>query len=472
MANNGFFYGTTANTKIKPKITWSAVQSVEGNYSDITATLSYSRTNTGYTTGGTWEGTLTIGDRQFSGSKYIEITYDSNTVAITGTARVSHDSYGSASVKLAATGGIVSPAGSTLKTTDISGTVTPEPIPRASTVSAVNGDIGSRATVVVSRKNDSFTHSIAYRFGDLSGYIDAEGNPVASEVKLSGTTVNFLLPEEFYGQIPHAPSGVCTLTCRTYWGDTRIGGEQTAEFTATADYESCKPRVSGRVEDVNEVTAALTGDPNVLVRYASIARCTVAAQAQNYAEIAAVRIGGVTVEGDVLDIVNPAFDTLSFEAVDTRGYTTVCQVPVTLIPYVPLTNNATVQRKDPTSGEAVLTLQGNCWQGSFGKAENALQYTCSINDADPAYGQLTISGDNTYGDTLHLTGLDYQKAHTIQLDVTDSVMTAPRTLPVQKGIPVFDWGETDFRFHVPVDVAALTIGGVPLETYVENLLGG
>ena len=43
MAGSGSFTGTTANSAIVPTITWSAAQSQEGNYSDVTAVLTYDR---------------------------------------------------------------------------------------------------------------------------------------------------------------------------------------------------------------------------------------------------------------------------------------------------------------------------------------------------------------------------------------------------------------------------------------------
>lgn len=473
MALNGAFYGTTSNDRIKPKIEWSAMQSVAGNYSDVTATLYYSRTNTGYTTGGTWQGSISIDDQTFTGSKYIEITYNSNTFAITATARIYHDSYGKKTITISAAGGIVNPSNSTLKTTSIFAAVDLGTIPLASTVSAVNADIGSRSTVVVSRKNDGFTHSIAYQFGTLFGYIDVEGNPVDTEVKLSATTINFLLPESFYEQIPNDPSGVCTLTCCTYSGNTQIGDNQTVEFIATAGYGSCKPEVSGTVQDVNDVTVALTGDSSLLVRYASVARCRITAQARNGARITALRIGGmsVTETENVLDIVNPAFDKLAFEAVDSRGYATVYEVPVTLIPYILLTNNATVQRTDPTSGNAVLTLQGSCWNGNFGEAENTLTAVVAV-DGEEQELTVEVGENHRYEVTVALSGLEYTKAYTVAVIVRDGAMSVERALPVQKGIPVFDWGEEDFRFNVPVEVAALTIGGIPLREYIQSIIQG
>ena len=45
MALQGSFSGETSNDQITPTITWQATQSVIGNYSDITATLTYKRKN-------------------------------------------------------------------------------------------------------------------------------------------------------------------------------------------------------------------------------------------------------------------------------------------------------------------------------------------------------------------------------------------------------------------------------------------
>lgn len=471
MALTGSFSGTTANSRIKPTITWSAVQSVEGNDSQITATLCYSRTNSGYTTGGTWKGTLTIGKETFTGSKYIEVTKDSETEAIRATARVEHDSYGQLSVVISATGAITNPSSSTLKDTQVSATVVLDTIPRASEVSAVDADIGSRTTVVVSRKNDTFTHSLSYQFGGLTGYIDAAGAAVAEEEKLSATTVNFLLPDSFYRQIPDDPSGVCTLTCRTYSGNTLIGSK-TGVFTASAGYERCKPEVSGTVFDSNPCTVSLTGDDSVLVRYASLARAEISAQAKNGADITALRIGGAAVEEGVLEIENPAFETLIFEAADSRGYTASCAVPVTLIPYVVLTNNAVVQRTDPTSGKALLTLQGSCWNGNFGSENNYAWYEYTVDDGPVQEGQLQLGTDHTYRESISLTGLDYTQSHRVVLKVYDKIAAVTKTLTVHRGVPVFDWGERDFRFHVPVDVPGLTIGDQSLADYIREIVQG
>ena len=47
--------------------------------------------------------------------------------------------------------------------------------------------------------------------------------------------------------------------------------------------------------------------------------------------------------------------------------------------------------------------------------------------------------------------LDYLQAHILETEVSDSLMTVQKSVTVRQGIPVFDWGQKDFVFHVPVD---------------------
>ena len=463
MALSGTFSGTTANSRIKPTITWSAVQSAAGNYSDITATLTYSRTNKGYTTNGTWSGSITIGGKTFSGKKYITITYQSDTVAMTATARVSHDAYGALSLTISASGGI---SGTSLDSTTISRQVTLDTIARASSVSAANAAIGSCATVVIARKNDSFTHTVAYSFGSLSGYINGAGEPVDAAEKFSALTVNFLLPDSFYDQIPAAPSGLCRLTCRTYSGSALIG-QSTANFTVTADPAVCGPTVTGTVVDENPATLALTGDSGKFVRYLSSALCTVQAFARCGATVTEIKVDDVVITGNVHRLAQVEKPTLQLQVTDSRGYTASAVLTLPLVPYRILTNNAVIRRTDPTSGGAVLKLSGDGYGGSFGAKDNILTASYAVAGAQPVPVTLTVGADEKYNLEVPLQGLDYTRSHSLTVTVADSAMTVTKMLTLNKGTPVFDWGAEDFQFHVPVDLPALTVAGQPLADYIR-----
>ena len=120
MALSGTIKGSTNNQYVDAKISWSATQSIDGNYSMVTATLYYSRNNTGYTTYGTWSGKITINGTTTSDSKSLTITYNSNTKAISATVKVPHNADGAKTITISASGGI---SGTSLSSTSVSGSV-------------------------------------------------------------------------------------------------------------------------------------------------------------------------------------------------------------------------------------------------------------------------------------------------------------------------------------------------------------
>ena len=339
---------------------------------------------------------------------------------------------------------------------DGSATFDLDTIPRASTIGAADANIGANTTIVVNRKSTAYTHSIAYKFGSLSGYITADGKTTNSEVKFDGTTVSFGIPTSFYAQIPNAKSGTCTLTIKTYSGSTQIGDAQTCTFTVTAPQSACAPSVSGTVVDSNDATIALTGDDSKLVRYYSTALCTITATAKNSATISAKKIGGTAVSEDTRSISKIEQDSVAFYAKDSRGYEASANVGFTLVPYVLLTNNSSGQRTDPTSGNAKLAIKGDFYNGSFGAVDNALTIKYRIAESGGSYGSYvsvtpTVNG-NAYTASVALSGLDYESKYNIQIVAADKLASVTKTVVILRGIPVFDWGKNDFAVHMPVYV--------------------
>ncbi len=88
-------------------------------------------------------------------------------------------------------------------------------------VSSVSVDMGSEITINMPRAVGSFTHTLTYNFGSLSGTIGSG----------LGTSKTWTVPLTFANQIPSATSGKCTITCKTYNGSTIIG-TKTIAFTA------------------------------------------------------------------------------------------------------------------------------------------------------------------------------------------------------------------------------------------------
>ena len=330
-------------------------------------------------------------------------------------------------------------------------------IPRASSIGATDAEIGSVSSVVVTKKASSYKHSIKYEFGSLSGYLKADGTLSSSEVKMSESSIAFAIPASFSAQMTNVTSKVCTLTCVTYSGTTQIGDAQTTTFKVTTNKSESAPTVSGTVQDSLDATIALTGDKNKLIRYCSNALCTISASPKNNATIVTKKIAGTEVSGNSITIENVETGSIKFEATDSRGYTSAVTVKKTLIKYIKLTVNAVLQRTDPTSGNATLSIRGDCFKDTFGAVTNVISAKYRIAQLGGSYGSyktisLTFDG-NTYSADVALSGLNYEYAYKAQVVVTDKIGSVAKTVKVAQGIPVFDWGENDFSFNVPVAMA-------------------
>ena len=87
-------------------------------------------------------------------------------------------------------------------------------IARKSSVYATNAEIEGNSVITINKQASSFTHTLTYQFGSLTGTIASN---------TSASSVNFTIPTSFYAQIPNGRSGTCTITCITYSKGKKIG---------------------------------------------------------------------------------------------------------------------------------------------------------------------------------------------------------------------------------------------------------
>ena len=406
-----------------------------------------------------------VGTRDRATASRVSLGYNSSVTLVKGSADITHNDDGTLTMPVAfsidmATGSYVpGPVSVTGKS------MTLTVIPRASTVAASDANIGAVSTVVVGRKSANYTHTVAVSFGEIAGYLNADGALVETAEKLTATTIPFAIPENFYQQIPDKASDKCALSCTTYSGSSVIGTKETS-FTVTAARDLCAPEVAISVQDVNGDTVALTGDEKTLIRFFSTARCFVTAQAKNGAAITSLTVEGQDV-ADFIDFPNAEQNTFTAVATDSRGYTTPAVATAELIHYIQLTCNASAKRLSPTGGDALVTVKGNYYNGTFGAEGNALALSYRINggEAQPATPIIT---ENSYTAEIYLEGLDYTQTHTIEVIASDCLQDVPKPVTVNPGIPVFDWGKNDFAFHVPVSMPGITIDGIQPDVVVEE----
>ena len=301
-------------------------------------------------------------------------------------------------------------------------------IPRAKTISALSADIGYDTLITLKQTSKDYTVTITYECGELSGTI---------EEKTSETSIGWKIPTEIYSQLLPTDKEIdVKLTATTYNGDTQIGSSQTTTFKARVNEEDNRPLAYLDVEDVNEITTALTSDPNKVILNASSMLCNVQGMSKNGAIIKSMTINGIQLvdfayrtpdEGTPEDITEIALDEFTIEkpttntftltVTDSRGNTTI---------------SAIFKRNTPVDGLVNVRYDGKFFNGLFKEGtpntlQMAYQYRDKESDSEEYSEWLpltvtTSETDNTYGGQLQLEELfNYEKRFDFRLSVKDLV---------------------------------------------------
>lgn len=322
---------------------------------------------------GSWDGYGTPysvkidGSTVASGSKTYDFRNYQNLTVASGSKTITHNSDGSKTVPCSASFGDSStPIGDA----SASGNFTLTKIPRASSVSGGSGNIGENTTINISRASSSFTHTLEYSFGSLTGTI-------ATGV---GTSYTWTIPTTFYAQIPNSNSGTGTITCKTYNGSTLIG-TKTTSFTAKVT--NSNPTVgSFTYKDNNAFTTNITENNQRIIRENSQLLFTVGtATAKNSASISKYEITfnertlSRTSAGDLdFGIINLSSNaTAILKVIDSRGNTATKNIEVIIDDWKLPTGLISLNRKNNFYSETLLKVDGT-YSSLNGKNSMSIQY--------------------------------------------------------------------------------------------------
>lgn len=231
---SGSFSVSTTNSNISGTLSWSSTDDVANNRSTVTATLRLSRTNSGYTTYGDGTFYIKIDGTTYSGSvdSGVKISYNSNTLIMTASKTVSHNSDGTKSITISTWGS--HNAGFSISTQ--SGTAKLDNIPRASSISSsANWTAGYNLSISVSRASTSFTHIARVYVNGVQVYATPSGSKF-------GTSVTATLDHgKVFAQLAGGATQNTEVQLDTYNGSTKINtttvkktGTVTAPSASTA----------------------------------------------------------------------------------------------------------------------------------------------------------------------------------------------------------------------------------------------
>lgn len=245
-------YGRNMSLELKAELTG---QNIAGNYSSVHVTA-YLHTN-GYASmwGVSADATITINGGSAIEYPGINIGTNSAQKIWDHTYNVGHNNDGTKTVGVKLSVGLNTGGyGSAMVAFDYR---LPD-IPRASSVSDMTGTLGSAMTININRKVSSFTHTVKYYFGNLSGTI-------ATGV---GTSVSWTPPLDLATQIPSASSGWGNITVDTYSGSTKIGSKS-AQLTLNVPTSMTPTLGSITLTDSNAAVKNLLNTANTFAEIVS-----------------------------------------------------------------------------------------------------------------------------------------------------------------------------------------------------------
>ena len=241
---------------------------------------------------------------------------------------------------------------------------------------------------------------------------------------------------------------------------------QSAERKVTRDAHiaNCNPVLANpTVIDANSTTAALTGDVNVLVYGESNAEYSVDVGLRKEAYIKQFSVTNGSQKASLPQglLQNVESGLFTFDLTDSRGKVATASVEKTLIPYLKPTCyiQVEVELVEETAVVVHFRANGSVFRGNFGAVDNAFKIEIRHTQNDGNMGEWTditpigaIFKGNSYEITTTITGLIYRQTYDFQLRITDSLYTVQSATYTAVLEPVFDWGEQDFNFNVPVSM--------------------
>lgn len=454
MASSG---SITTNEKEGRSITLSwtqSSQSIENN----TTTIAWKLTGSGGTSTTAWvmSGAFKAvinGTTVYSSSTRIQLK--KNQVIASGSTTIAHNADGTKSFSLSCEAGVYTYAVSVTA----SGTHTLNTIPRASSVSAANCNMGSATTISISRASSSFTHTLTYKFGSSTGTITS---------KTTSTSVSWTPPLSLASQIPSAVSGTCTITCDTYSGSTKVGSK-TCTHTLTVP-ASVKPTITSIT--ATRVDGDVPSSWGIYVQNKSKATLKINGAAGSYGST----ISSYSISGGGFSSTASSFTTgilassgtITFTAsvTDSRGRVSDSKtVSISVVAYsAPSISNFLSQR---SKSDGTLADDGTYVKGtvtfSFANCSNKNTITATTyykkssasawTNANKAFtsgtsfifGEGGISGENSYDIKYEL------KDAFVTISVIDTVSTVSVLMDFKaggKGIAIGKVAETDNCFEV------------------------
>lgn len=436
---------STSNDKVKYTITIDEKSTnVTNNTSNVTVSVRFYRTNTGYTTYGSGTVYCTINGTRYTAavSSSQKIT-NSGIVLFSKNLNIGHDSNGAKTLTVSASISISGVLSSSSQSYSHALTT----IPRASGLTVGNGTLGTKQTITADRKSSSFTHTLSWKCGSYSGTIAS---------KSTATSWSFTPELKLATGAPYGTGVYCDVTLTTYNGNTSVGSA-TKRITLAIP-ASVKPTVS---------SLSFSDSKGYLYTYGgyiqgqSVVNVTVnATQAQgspinSYSTV----IDGSTYTGKTFNTTIRSSGTVDVKATvkDGRGRSSdQLSTNITVLPYsVPKITKLSVKRcnqdgaDNDRGGYAAITISYSITSlNDLNSKSVSLKYKKT---SDEEWTNASLTASYSASDQVVIVAADDAHSYDIQLTVQDSFATTLMNTSVSTGYCLY---------HIPASGKGITFGGV------------
>lgn len=462
---------STSNQFIKYRFTVTENSySVENNSSNVTVTVNFYRTNTGYTTYGT--GTVYCFIYNTTYSQYVglddKITYDGIDL-FTRTVDIPHNDDGTRNLNVAA---YISHERVTSESHDFYVDLTT--IPRASELTCpTTWNLGDELSFTIDRKSSSFRDTLSYSCSYTEDGVQKEysGDILT---KSSATSAKFTPPLDWARHSPNVIRGMASFTLSTYNGSgTKIGSTtKNSWFTIP---KTVIPSCSISITDISSISVP-GGKKSCLEYFGKY----VSGVSTIHAEITADGAYGSTIKSYSGSYQGGLFSTQSFDistsglsgnclinaAVrDSRSRTNSASASASIAAYSPPKVTALSVRRCKSKTDSTEDEQGNYTQVTYGYEITDITGTNPDNknaksivlkykrtaapESEWATENLEASTYSGTGSIILETSAD--NSYVFLFTVSDSISSSSKSTSVSTGYCIY---------HVPATGKGITFGGI------------
>ena len=414
-------------------LNWTATQDIVNNRSTVSWNLKGSGSASGYVIVG--EIRIKInGNEVYYRSSSNQTTVYNGTYICGGNTTISHNTDGTKTFNVSIEAGIFQWAINVRKSANFALNT----IPRASTMSCGAVTAGNATTISVSRASTSFTHTITYKYSNLSGTICT---------KSSSTSISWTPPMNFCNQTPNSTSGTGTLTIDTYSGNTKVGSKSITFtcYVPTSVIPSCNMSVANTNNTFGcyaQNLSAVEVTPSASGSYGSTIK-TITISVTDMSDKAAT--SGTTYTFGVF--TKTGTKTIKVSVVDSRGRTNSYSTNISITAYSKPSAKISASRGTGTTlsnfvasdigNKAKVTATGSVCNISGNTITAILQYRVN---GTSAWANLTAAPSGLSLNSTQIIDASDVNAYDIRLTITDKAkQSTTAMMTLSNGFATMDY---------------------------------